>query len=123
MRHVLVGIGDPFLVHPACEKEDQGDEGYREEAFCQVADEVELQRWRRNVARQDQPNTLHFQHLDQAKEVPLTSLGLKTARCARNPIEMTSVTRKAGRAVAKGIARSATRVLDYGQYREHRRYR
>ena len=44
MRDVLVGVGDPFLVHPAGEEEDEGDEGDGEEAFGEVSNEVKLGR-------------------------------------------------------------------------------
>ena len=42
MRDILVGVDDPFLVHSACEKEDEGDESDGEKGFEERVEEMKL---------------------------------------------------------------------------------
>jgi hypothetical protein len=42
MRDILVGVDYPFLVHSACEEEDEGDECDGEQGFEERVEEMEL---------------------------------------------------------------------------------
>ena len=50
MRDILVGVCNPFLIHSACEEEDEGDECDGEEGFEERVEEVELRGGRERMS-------------------------------------------------------------------------